>query len=286
MTFFQSKRSYNIDFTTGLGPHRVRWNVVPQQFTSPWGDVPTVIPEGYEQTPEGWRCLDGFIGALVLGRWIWGETFDSKTLLKRRTNAHQWFLWYFLQTSKQFQCMKRGGKNLHFCRAKTVQYSDVMCIDEWMHVNMCIYVNLLLRRMPDQASKLPRGQFNSAIECLLVTLHQKWSFALSFGTNIAHDHSMTTKKGFGDVGRPFAQVVECKAIQFVARSRVWLRSERRWERMRTITTLANQDCTFHFEMSLVQLFLDQSSCHCKKTVASWEALKNSPRIIVSNTGWN
>jgi len=48
-----------------------------------------VIPEGYEQTPEGWRCLDGFIGALVLGRWIWGETFDSKTLLKRRTNAHQ-----------------------------------------------------------------------------------------------------------------------------------------------------------------------------------------------------
>eukprot|EP00434_Breviolum_minutum_P021479 symbB.v1.2.018955.t1/scaffold1484.1/size180055/7 len=25
-------------------------------------DVPTVIPEGYEQTPEGWRCLDGFIG--------------------------------------------------------------------------------------------------------------------------------------------------------------------------------------------------------------------------------
>ena len=39
-------------------------------------------------------------------------------------------------------------------------------------------------------------------------------------------------------------------------------------------------------MSLVQLFLDQSSCHCKKTVASWEALKHSPRIIVSNTGWN
>jgi len=28
-------------------------------------DVPTVIPEGYEQTPEGWRCLDGFIGVAV-----------------------------------------------------------------------------------------------------------------------------------------------------------------------------------------------------------------------------